>query len=890
MPEKRIPSRQLTGESTIEVQPYETEHRKTARKAAADGFVLLRNEDHLLPLEKEKPIALYGAGAVITIKGGTGSGEVNSRPAVNIREGLEHAGFTITTKDWLDSYEWEYVKARNAWKDQIWEKADSLGVTPESGGTPNFFDAYVAVPFVSPAGSIPKEKSAEDTADTAIYVLSRTAGEGCDRRDVPGDYRLTENEHAFLSSLCRLYAHVVLTLNTGGLIGLSFLDEPEMKNIGAILYIHQPGMEGGNAFADVVSGKTAPSGKLTDSWADSCADYPCAETFDSQPEQELYTEGIYVGYRYFDTFEIPVRYGFGYGLTYTEFEMQQTGVEHFNLGTENPEIGVHVRVTNTGGCAGREVVQVYASCPQGLCEKEYRRLSGFAKTGLLEPGQAQDLVIRFPLYALASYLDTLPGWILEAGEYILTVGNSLENTEPAGMIIASHDLIFSRTGHICTPKEPVAEMRQSEETAASVAVRRMLLTAEIEEMNLPQIHLHEGDVRETEILYDNACGDIPNEVRHLADNLTDGQRILLVTGENIPGQFTTGELGNAGAAVPGSAAQTSSCAKEQGLASIVLADGPAGLRLNRAYTAVDGKAQPAPLIASLENGFLLREDPENETSESGKLSGLKDRILSRKEDPGKEGTKEIRYQYCTAFPTGTCLAQSWDPEVFHEVGRAVGEEMVRFGVTLWLAPGMNIHRSPLCGRNFEYFSEDPLVAGLSAAAMTEGVQSAGGIGTTVKHFACNSRENNRKHCDSILSERALREIYLKGFEICIRKAQPAALMTSYNLVNGVHAANSFDLCTKAARSEWGFQGVIMTDWTTTMDDPACTASGCMRAGNDLVMPGSEEDHENLRKELEAGTLSEEDLKRSAARVVNTVWNSRYRWEEVPAEESSAEVH
>ena len=880
MSENTIPSRHLTGETTPEVQPYEIDHQKIARKAATEGFVLLRNEDHLLPLDRGKPIALYGPGAVVTIKGGTGSGDVNSRPTVSIREGLELAGFTITTKDWLDGYEREYLEARNVWKDRIWEKADSLGVTAQTESSPNLFDIYSSTPFSIPAGTVPEQKGMDDDADTAIYVLSRVSGEGSDRCDVPGDYRIAESEHASLSSLCRLYEHVVLTLNTGGPIDLSFLDEPEMGRIGAILYIHQPGMEAGNAFADVVDGTAAPSGKLTDTWADSYADYPGAATFGSEPERELYTEGIYVGYRYFDTFEVPVRYCFGYGLSYTEFEMKPTGVECSGLGTENPEVCVHARVANTGSCAGREIVQVYASCPQELSEKEYRRLVGFAKTGLLEPGQTQDLTIRFPLYALASYLDTLPGWVLEAGEYFLTAGNSLENAAPAGMIVASQDLVFCTTEHICTPEMPLSELKQPEKTAASVATRRKLLMAEVDEAGLPQIRLQGGDVEETEIPYGGTCRDMPDDVRSFADSLADGQRIQLVTGDIGKGQGTPGELGSAGAAVPGSAAQTSDCAEEQGLASIVLADGPAGLRLNRTYTVIDGKAQPAPFIAALENGFLLREDAGGEAGRDGSPARPENQAPSREEgSPYGEESRETRYQYCTAFPAGTCLAQSWNPEVLRGVGLAVGEEMARFGITLWLAPGMNIHRNPLCGRNFEYYSEDPLVSGLCAAAMTDGVQSVGGIGTTIKHFACNNREDNRMHCDSILSERALREIYLKGFEICIRKAQPAALMTSYNLVNGIHAANSFDLCTKAARDEWGFEGVIMTDWTTTMNDPTCTASGCMRAGNDLVMPGSEADHENLKDELEAGTLPEEDLRRSAARVANAVWKSRFHGEQ-----------
>ena len=211
----------------------------------------------------------------------------------------------------------------------------------------------------------------------------------------------------------------------------------------------------------------------------------------------------------------------------------------------------------------------------------------------------------------------------------------------------------------------------------------------------------------------------------------------------------------------------------------------------------------------------------------------------------------------------------------------IGGEMQLFDTTLWLAPGMNIHRNPLCGRNFEYYSEDPLISGKIAAAMTDGVQNIPGCGTTIKHFACNNQEDNRMGVDSILSERALREIYLKGFEIAIKEAQPMSIMTSYNLINGVHAANNYDTCTKAARCEWGFAGMIMTDWTTTEKGPDCTASGCMRAGNDLVMPGALSDRANLQEELTDGRLPKEDLKACIARLVNIVWQSNMYEDAVP---------
>ena len=242
-------------------------------------------------------------------------------------------------------------------------------------------------------------------------------------------------------------------------------------------------------------------------------------------------------------------------------------------------------------------------------------------------------------------------------------------------------------------------------------------------------------------------------------------------------------------------------------------------------------------------------------------------------DDSKELPGERYYQYCTAIPVGTLLAQTWNQELIREVGVMIGTEMERFGVTLWLAPGMNIHRNPLCGRNFEYYSEDPYISGTIAAAMTEGVQFNYGCGTTIKHFACNNQEDNRMGSDSVVSERALREVYLKGFEIAVKESQPMSIMTSYNLINGIHAANNYDLCTETARNEWGFKGMIMTDWTTTEHGDNCTASGCMRAGNDLVMPGCFGDHENLHRELAEGTLTIRDLKACIARLVSVIWKS-----------------
>ena len=446
-----------------------------------------------------------------------------------------------------------------------------------------------------------------------------------------------------------------------------------------------------------------------------------------------------------------------------------------------------------------------------------------------------------PLDLLSSYDEALPGWTIDRGSYVFCLGNSLESSAVVASAGADTQLLVEKTEHICPLGEMLTELAPNVSKLAEL--RQKLLDAAA---GKPSIALTAEDITPRTVRYDGAYADTPQKVRDFVDKLTTEQLIQLATGDLAAGQGSI--IGAAGSRVPGSAAQTSACAEAQGLEDIVLADGPAGLRLNREYYLLDGQPVKESFEKSIENGFLFRG-----------------------EEPA-EGEKY--YQYCTAIPVGTLLAMSWDPEVLKECGRAVAEEMNEFGVELWLAPGMNIHRNPLCGRNFEYYAEDPLLAGVMAAAMTDGVQSIPGCGTTIKHFACNSQEDNRKFSDSVLTERTLREIYLRGFEIAIKLSRPKSIMTSYNLVNGVHTANSFDLCTRAARCEWGFRGLIMTDWSTTNDGPECTASGCMRAGNDIVMPGKPMDHDNLREELSDGRLPLADLKRSVARTVNAVWSLR----------------
>ena len=800
--------------------------------------MLLQN-DGILPLATGTRVALFGGGATQTVKGGTGSGDVNEREIVSIHAGLKEAGFVITSESWLSDYDSEFEQARADWKQRILEKAAEH---PERAH--GLLDAYFTTPFTRPDGRTPNRKELEEAGtDTAIYVLSRNAGEGADRFAEPGDYYLSEAERAHLEALKGTFPRMILFLNCGGPIDLTFLDEFPFA---AVVQLSQPGMEAGHALADIVTGTESPSGKMTDTWAVRYEDYPNSPTFshnNGNVSTELYEEGIYVGYRYFDTFGVKPRVPFGFGLSYTDFEIRTVGVRLQDNTDGTSAVSVDVEVVNTGKqYSGREVVQVYASCPQGELTKEYQRLCGFGKTRLLEPGEVCRMEVTFPLSQLASYSEKDSAWILEKGDYLIAVGSSSVSNEVGARIRLDRTVHLLRTDAICPLQQPLEELKPKTVPHRSYEGEVIELALDAESLR-PQAVEYSGATPEKMA---GAAGE-------LVESLSIDQLIALTSGDPEKGQDVSRSTeGASDLLVPGAAGETHGCAQGApwNLATITLADGPAGIRLAPSYKVTsDGKIMKPTIAQSVEHGFFADETdiPDSTTY----------------------------YQYCTAIPVGTMLAQSWDVELMREIGHAVAEEMEEFGIALWLAPGMNIHRNPLCGRNFEYYSEDPLLTGVMASAITTGVQSRRGTGTTIKHLACNNQEDNRKHSNSVVSQRALREIYLHGFEIAVKHSQPMSIMTSYNSINGVHTANSHDLITKVARDEWGFAGFVMTDWTTT-GEGGSSAVECMKAGNDLIMPGDYADLDQIRGALNGTgkeSLDLKEVKKCVTHLVNIILQS-----------------
>ncbi len=850
---------EIYASKNADIEERELLHAEISRELAGECMVLLEN-DGVLPFKAAK-VALYGNGARATIKGGTGSGDVNTRNNVNIEQGFQNAGIEVTTTGWLDRQEARIKEAKDSYLKWVKEEAAKKDV-PEFAVTFDF-------PYKDPACElITKEDVEASETDTAVYVIARNSGEGADRFDMAGDYRLYPEELENIKTVAAAYDKTTVVLNIGGVMNLSELKA--VPGVNAVLLMTQLGNLGGDALLDVLTGKVTPSGKTTDTWAKHYMDYPSSAKFshNESVHDEMYEDGIYVGYRYFDSFGVEPEYCFGYGKSYTQFEIKAGEVT-----AEGDRIQIPVTVKNTGTeYAGKEVVQVYYSAPEGSLDKPYQELAAYTKTKLLAPGEEEQLAISFSAEQMASYSEQEAAWILEKGDYIIRVGNSSASTEIAGIVEVKEDIKTKITKNLFAidtkldeirPEQKLAERKEQETAAAGVKAKKIVLDAAAiltETVSYQGIREeYHTDKTEKITMQDVLSGKAT--VEELVAQLSVEEMAELCVGTLRADGGTI--VGNASYTVPGAAGDTSSVCKEsRGVKNMILADGPAGLRLQPHFkTKKDGTLLPGgEVIGDTYTPF----DPDLDENEIDNY-----------------------YQYCTAIPIGWALAQSWNTELVEKAGDMVGSEMEQFHVDLWLAPAMNIHRNPLCGRNFEYYSEDPLVSGKTAAAMTKGVQKHKGKGTTIKHFAVNNQEDNRYFVNAHVSEHALREIYLKGFEIVVRESQPMSIMTSYNLLNGIHTANSHDLIQGMARDEWGFEGTVMTDWFTSQNMPMITgkfkpiypisaSTGCIYAGNDMQMPGCQKNVDDIveavttGKEIDGFKITKADLQYNAANVIRVV--------------------
>ena len=778
------------------------EHITLSKDAAKEGMVLLKNEQHVLPLQTGAKVALFGKATFDYVKGGGGSGDVTVAYTRNLYEGIKALKGKVSVYEELADFYRENVK-----------------------------EQYKAgrVPGMTIEPQVPGEllQKARAYTDTAVISICRFSGEGWDRKSIvetenkniwaseeemarrsaeifeDGDFYLTHAEQEMVNTVKQNFARVIVVMNVGGMVDTSwFHDDAQIQSV---LMAWQGGMEGGLATAELLAGEGNPSGKLSDTFARELNDYPSTYNFHESEKYVEYTDDIYVGYRYFET--IPgakekVNYPFGFGLSYTQFTLGES-----QISIEGDQIRCMVSVTNTGAMAGKEVVQAYYGAPQGRLGKAARVLCAFAKTRLLQPGETQLMTLCWKIADMASYDDCgkvcKSAYVLEQGEYKFYIGTSVRDAvENATVYTAAKDIVTqqltSRLAPTSLTKRMLADGTYEElETTEPVdtdANELEKMTTEEMEAFAPKT---EGRARwrlwgdktpdkQHHFLIEAAEGKITLE--EFMAQLSDEQLAELLGGQPNTGVANTFGFGN----LP-----------DYGVPNIMTADGPAGLRI------------------SPECGVCT-----------------------------------------TAWPCSTLIACTWNPEVAQQVGAAGGAEVKENNIAVWLTPAVNIHRSPLCGRNFEYYSEDPYLTGKMASAMVKGIQS-NHVGATVKHFALNNKETNRKNSDSRASERAIREIYLKAFEIIVKEANPWAIMSSYNIVNGRRTSENHELLTDVLRGEWGFEGAVTTDWWTNGEHYKEVA-----AGNDIKMATGFP--ERLMEALHKGIITRAELETCAKRVLNLI--------------------
>lgn len=759
------------------------------RRAAAEGAVLLKNNG-VLPLKEGSVVSLFGRVQFNWFYTGYGSGgDVNRPYQVNLIDGVRSCSSLVLNEELADIYEkW---CGKNVIYDSIW------------GMWPRF---YPEMPVCET-----EIARAENKSDCAVVVIGRSSGEDRENALEKGSYYLTDDERALLDRVCTYFDKTVVVLNIGSLIDLSWLEE---YSISAALIAWQGGMESGNAVCDILCGRVNPCGRLTDTAAVKYEDYPSSSCFGNS-EYNNYTEDIYVGYRYFETFaKERVLFPFGYGLSYTQFTVSPAEC----TADENGFL-FEAEVKNTGAYRGREVVQLYVEKPCGVLGNPKRELAAFAKTACLEPGESEKISFEASLYQLASYdgegKTGYPfAYVIEQGEYNFYLGENVRSAEKIFTYYQEADVCYEQLSQCCAPKEGFDIITALESETKYLPVKRRCRASGVDLKgrilkNLPPEHIPTGDMGYK--LADVKSGKIT--MGEFVSQLSYDELEAITRGDYTMGS-PLGADGNAGVY-----AGVLKSLIDKGVPPVTATDGPSGIRLKAS---------------------------------------------------------------CMLLPIGTLLASSFDTELVCEVYSAAAREMKQKGSDVLLAPGMNIHRSLLCGRNFEYYSEDPYLTGKIAAAAVKGIQSEGGSACP-KHFACNNQEYKRTVNDSRVSERALRQIYLKGFEICIKEAKPNNIMTSYNKINGVWSYYNYDLCTSILRGEWGYEGCVITDWWSKSAQcpefpKICDQAYRVRAQADVLMPGGSRtgkrkpDGTLLKTLGEDGGITLGELQRSAENVLRFAMN------------------
>ena len=777
-----------------------------ARKAAAEGMVLLKNDNKALPISLNEEIALFGISSYKCFRLGWGSGDMMAQQISQIVDGLAEAGYKLNNEvknaceEWISKQDINYFTINRNWDEWSFRLKEIE------------LDEQII-------------EGASKQSSVAVVTLGRCSGEAADLKNEEGFFKLHSEEVNLVKTVSKYFSKVVLLLNTCGPLDLRAIDDCKVD---AILDVSLGGQEFGRAVADVISGKITPCGKLTTTWAYDYEDYPTKEGITTL--EVPYNEGIYVGYRYFDTFNVTPRYPFGFGLSYTDFDIKVKDVK-----IDGSIVDIIVSVENIGKTYGKEVVECYMSAPSVKLEKAYQELCAYTKTGVLNPGDVCDVSLSFDLTDMACYDEDRASYILEEGKYYIRVGNSSRNTHIACYINVGREIICAIAKNRLVCQKELKLLSNKGVTPYSYSTERIeMADAKFLEFDCDSVETIVYDVIEDKVpklltvkdpsriftMEDVANGEAT--IEDVVAQFTNEELARMLNGVIYEGANANANVGSMAIKVRGAAGEMWSSEKYK-IPVNACADGPAGVRLAIFGTPVETDTDVAKNVV--------------------------------------------------AFPSGTCFANSWDLESARKFGECIASDLAYSDIEGWLAPGINIQRNPLNGRNFEYFSEDPLVAGKMGAYITIGVQydenaEYTGRYTTIKHFACNNIEYERGVSDSQATERALREIYLKGFKIAVEESNPFAIMTSYNKINGEFACTSYDLLMGILRGEWEYDGMVMTDWNTCAD-----ATRHTHAGNDLIMPGCHT--KKLWEALDDGRISKADAQLCATKILKLILRTSF---------------
>jgi len=764
---------------SLEAQLTADVSKAIAEEVMSESIVLLKNEGDLLPLG-DQAINVFGSGSVKPVFGGGGAGAVNSTKVDDLYMAFDSEG--ITYNDTLHNLYGNYVyKNKPVTTDFIKPGKGLLDIL-----LPNIMGMISSTPSEMPAEYLTDDilSEAVSFSDVAVYVISRYGTETIDL--TVEELQISETELQIVELLNSHFAHVVVLLNTCNAMELGWVED--FDHVEAVLWVGAPGQYGTYAIAKTLTGEYNPSGRLVDTYAYDLTTNPAvlnAGDFQYLDESGAetgryftnYLEGIYMGYRYYETFITEeseylstVQYPFGYGLSYTTFNWE-TLSHTFNQDT----ITLEVKVTNTGSVSGKDVVEVYFSAPyfpaSGI-EKSSIELAAFAKTDLLSPGENQTLTLSFSTRELSSYDEFVnQAWVLEAGDYEIILSRNVHSPESTLSYTAPTTIIYDTDEVTGTEIQNLFENADGGLTylSRSNPIETAPTSPSGDDFLIPASVL---DSEVYEHVISNEAIPLQNQDHSILLEDLVGLDYSDPLWDDFLDQFTAEEM----IQLTQNAGFWSLAIERLGVPETKMVDGPACIR-----------------------SFL------------GSWSTV-------------------------AFPISTNVASTWNQDLAEAMGEAMGYEAQAYGISAVYAPSMNMHRSPLGGRNFEYYSEDPLISGKIAAAYTRGMQSTGRV-VTMKHFAGNEQEKNRGANGLYVwsTEQALRELYFKPFEIAVKEGHAHGAMSAFNRIGPDWAGGSHALLTDLLRTEWGFEGYVITDAAISSSGGYFSGIEALDAGNDMML-------------------------------------------------------